>query len=388
MKNALIAYNGNLNSAPRPTRLIKLLYDNNFNVSVLAYDLDNPLPYITSAHSINDYSKIKGLKRLKGTLLSRSMPLINFFKLNYLIGDLLWEIYYGITKKKNELISKSFDLIISEDITLVPFCFSIKTANSKIFLDAREYYVKEFENSRYFKYFVAPEKDRLCHKYLSKIDNYYTVSEGIANAYFEKFHKRPIVVRSTPNFVNRKIFLRNNSKIKMVHHGVANKDRKLEKMLDVVKLLDDRFSFDLYLNGDPEYINFLKNYSEGIENISFHEPVPFSEINSMLSEYDLGFYLLSPTSFNNEYSLPNKFFEFIQARIGIAIGPSPEMANVVNEFKLGIVSSEFTVEAMAELLNKLDTQKINEMKIAANLAANELCWEKESLKLKQLLLTE
>ena len=53
------------------------------------------------------------------------------------------------------------------------------------------------------------------------------------------------------------------------------------------------------------------------------------ELPRMANDYDVGLYLLPPTNFNQRYALPNKFFEFIQGRLAIAIGPSPEMAKLV-----------------------------------------------------------
>ena len=71
-------------------------------------------------------------------------------------------------------------------------------------------------------------------------------------------------------------------------------------------------------------------------------------------------------SFNNEHALPNKFFEFIQARLAIAIGPSTEMQKIVKKEGLGIVAKDFSLAAMAEELNSLQASDIARYKVSAH----------------------
>ena len=83
------------------------------------------------------------------------------------------------------------------------------------------------------------------------------------------------------------------------------------------------------------------------------------EIPLFINHYDIGVYILKPSNFNQKYSLPNKFFEFIQARLALAIGPSPEMEKIVKRYNLGVIASDFSPKEMAKVLNKLDKEKID-----------------------------
>ena len=156
-------------------------------------------------------------------------------------------------------------------------------------------------------------------------------------------------------------------------------------MIEVMNLLDKRFSLDLYLQGNQAYIADLKLIAASNERIQFKAPVPFKKIHEMLSNYDLGFYFLKPTGLNTLYSLPNKFFEFIQARLVVAIGPSPDMAEIANEFKMAVISREFSAQSMANALNALTEEEFMRMKEQTRIAAEELNWEKESQVLSSLL---
>jgi hypothetical protein len=156
-------------------------------------------------------------------------------------------------------------------------------------------------------------------------------------------------------------------------------------MIEVVKELSGLFYLDFYLVGDIDEINKLKSVASNCEWIFFKEAVDFNDLVNILSNYDLGFYLLQPTSFNTKNALPNKFFEFIQARLGVIIGPSPEMMAIVNKYENGFVSKDFSVQSMVSLLKSLKLDDVAKMKMASNLASKELCWEKESLKLENMI---
>ena len=60
--------------------------------------------------------------------------------------------------------------------------------------------------------------------------------------------------------------------------------------------------------------------------------------------------------------MPNKFFEYIQARIVPAIGPSPEMARIAREWDCGIVADDYTPEALAAAIGGRLERRLAELK--------------------------
>jgi len=86
-----------------------------------------------------------------------------------------------------------------------------------------------------------------------------------------------------------------------------------------------------------------------------------------------------------QYALPNKLFEFIQARLAVIIGPSLDMADIVNEFNCGFVADDFNPKAMTRLLNDLTKAEIEVAKKQSNTAAKVLCYEEESKKIINLI---
>jgi hypothetical protein len=58
---------------------------------------------------------------------------------------------------------------------------------------------------------------------------------------------------------------------------------------------------------------------------------------------------------------------------------------IVNKYENGFVSKDFSVQSMVSLLKSLKLDDVAKMKMASNLASKELCWEKESLKLENMI---
>src|SRR5690606_21770207 len=71
------------------------------------------------------------------------------------------------------------------------------------------------------------------------------------------------------------------------------------------------------------------------------------------------------------WALPNKIFDFVQARLATVVGPSPEMAELVRERRLGVVAEDFTPQALADALAGLDPAAVAEYQASAHAQAPE-----------------
>jgi hypothetical protein len=143
-----------------------------------------------------------------------------------------------------------------------------------------------------------------------------------------------------------------------------------------MEFANDSIELHFILVGDHREIERIKNYSKKNSRIFFHEPVSISDIPKFLNQFDLGVFVLPPLTSNHVHTLPNKFFEFVQARLGVIIGPSPDMARYVTRFGLGLVTDGFTEKDLVKQLDSINFEMINRFKLASHNAADELCWEK------------
>ena len=277
--------------------------------------------------------------------------------------------YWGWTHMKQAITKLSKvkpDIIIANDIDALPLALKISNG-AKVIFDAHEYAPREFEDNLIWRVFFQAYKNYLCHRYIPYVDGMITVSQSIADEYERCFGRKPIVLTNAAEYHFIEPRKTDPSRIRMIHHGIGIKSRRTETLIDMMDLLDGRFELHLMLvPGSPQYIEALKNRARSKPNIKFVEAVPMTSIVPTLALYDVGIYFVEPSNFNYRYALPNKFFEFIQARLALVGGPSPEMARIVLTHECGVVAQNFSPKALALALTHLTAERIDGFKRASN----------------------
>ena len=274
--------------------------------------------------------------------------------------------------------SSEFELVIANCTAALPIAL-LFAKGKPVLVDAHEYSPLEFDDRFLWRRLFGPYEDYLCRVYLPRAAAMSTVCEGIADAYFKNYGVKASVVMNAPSFQALGFSPVEPGKIRMIHHGAAIRSRHLEALIEVMTHLDDRFSLDFMLvESDLAYMSDLRKCAANDSRIRFVSAVRMEDICSHINSYDLGVYLLPPVNFNHERALPNKFFEFIQARLAVAIGPSPEMERIVRRHKLGVVASSFKPADLAAELTLLSDERLLSYKRAAHEAARDLCYEGSS----------
>lgn len=320
-----------------------------------------------------------------------SIP-FNKLKLAFSYLNLLFGRYNQFYWKQKEIQSAlkqlknlQSDLFISNDIDVLPLCLELgKSTAAKIIFDAHEFSPLEHNDSFLWRLLFKKYKTKLIQKYANKANLMLTVCDGIADKFTTDFGLHPMIITNAANYLDIPIKHTNSDKIRLIHHGIAMPTRKIENMIEMMDFVDDRFELELMLvHSKSVYYNKLQEMANTRENVKFIEPVATDDIISFTSNYDIGIYLLEPTNFNNHFALPNKLFEFIQSRLAIAIGPSPEMAKIVTENNIGVVTKDFQPKTMAQALNNLTHKDINQFKENAANAAKRLNSEENMQQLKK-----
>jgi hypothetical protein len=383
VKKVLILCYSSLNSDPRVSRQIVALRDE-YEVYTAGYQTSDPLlPFVLLHKPLNEFTYSFHLEYPFLLRKAASLGIRIFDSLKAINRKKYFEKKYWTERRKKDLanlksLKTDFDLILANDIETLPLALSIKSATTKVIFDSHEYHPREFDDNPEWIRTVQPFMTYLCRTYMGKADRMFTVCEGIARAYKEIFGVDALVLTNAPAY-EQDLYPRETEAqhIKLIHHGATIRGRRIEKMIELAGLLDERFSFDFMLTvQDPVYLNELKVLAAPNKRIRFVDPVPTGEIAKQINPYDMGVYIIAPSNFNNLHSLPNKFFEFIQGRLALAIGPSPEMAKIVKSFGLGIVSPDFEPYSLAEALNKLSVEDIRHFKMKCQEAAWELSSEK------------
>lgn len=250
-----------------------------------------------------------------------------------------------------------------------------RQTEARLVFDAHEYAPLEFENSWRWKLLIAPAITYFLRQYAHLADASITVAPLIAARYQQEFKLNPIVVLNAPDQVPLPDREFDPDQIKLIHHGSANPERRLERMIETVALCDRRYSLHFMLvENNPAYVRSLRKLAEQVApgRVTFHPPIAPEEIVPWIAEYDMGFYLLELShNYNNRVALPNKFFDFIVAGLAVCIGPSPAMAEIVHQYGLGCVAPTFDPADVAAMLNRLSVEQLLTMRRAACAAAQQ-----------------
>lgn len=275
------------------------------------------------------------------------------------------------------LRDQHWDLIIAHDVVTVPLARSLKPTHG-VLVDLHEYAPRQDEHSSYFRKVTAPYFKWILRKHVSKCAAVTTVSQGIVDEYRREFGiPSTLVINATPFRDWHPTETR--TPIRLVHSGIAASHRKLELMVEGVRLSKADVTLDLFLvPSDPSYMDTLRSLAAADPRIRFNDPVPYAELVDTLHRFDVGLSIIAPTTFNLEWCLPNKFFDFVQARLGVITGPSPEMARLVGEHGFGDVTDDFTGASLARALDRLTPETVDSYKQASHRAAADLSGERQA----------
>lgn len=352
------------------------------NTALLIAHLGNPSQCPRASRLIS-HARKKGLQVVRlcegsstgHASISRSSK--NIFRLGnaILLTFGFFSFYLKLKFKLKHAPGPEITSVIVHDILILPL---IRQAypSAHLVLDAREYFPREFEHSLIWRLSSGRLVDWICRNYLKKVDAAYTVSKGIAREYKRVYGCEMEVAYSFPDEARLSVGPV-KSPVRLVYHGNASRDRCIEKMIDAVEGLEYQATLDLYLvTVDPKYHGFLRRMAQDVSNVRIIEPVDQLRIVDVLNTYDVGLFVPPPSTFNLQFSLPNKLFEYIQARLMIVVTPLSEVSKFVRENNVGLIVPDFSASALRELLENLSSSEIESFKEKSHVVAPEFVSEK------------
>lgn len=282
--------------------------------------------------------------------------------------------------------------VIVEDLLLLPTVLRHR-GSSRVYFDAREFFPRQFENSWLWRALVGNGYRRALVSLLPECDAVTTVSPGLSAGYEEICGVKATTILnvppppdSRPDAPVRSSRGASPAPVRLVFHGLANRNRGLEVLIELGRALVGAATVDLYLTGPRAYRRKLARMASTLSNVTVQDPVPFSSIMGMLGRYDFGLAIYPDATFNLRHSLPSKFFEYLHAGLPVVVGPSPDMAAIVRHYDCGVVGRDFRPETLAAEIRRLTPARMEELAVNARRAAQELVADVEYRKLERILL--
>ncbi|MFC9332427.1 hypothetical protein [Arthrobacter sp. NPDC057009] len=269
---------------------------------------------------------------------------------------------------------RTFDLVVANEARALPLAHHL-AAGAPVWGDMHEWAPEERVHVLSWRLLIKPFMTYVCAKYLPRTQAVTVVNDSIAHLYAQEFGCDTATVRNSRAFEDLHPSPLSEETIRLVHSGAAVPGRNLEGMIQAVNMLGPGYSLDFYLvpaRDGGKYLRFLESLASGPNKVTFHPPVSPADLPRVLNAYDVGIFSLPPQTRNHALMLPNKFFDFVQARLAIVFSPSPETSRLIERFDLGAVTEDFSPESLAEALRRLDRPRIAASKANAHGAAMEL----------------
>lgn len=373
-KHALLAVNTDVTHDPRVRRQIDWLTSEGWVVDTLGLG-DHPTPQVRDHFALAPVPK--WMKTFVGAGLIHSLvPYKRRFRM--LIQDRF------PAEAKRRVHDGEYDLVLASDYHFVPWFGDPETFPpgrkvAHVHLDLHEWFPPDLPTYVRGYQIIRPYHRWMRTFFAHPVVDTRSVAGATAGFYVKEFgFEEPILVRNMPPREDLDPTPVDPERIELIHHGLASWIRGFREMVDAMPLIDERFVLTFMLNGPAEMIDELRAYIEPQKHrIRIVPPVPMRELAKSINPYDVEVMFFPPVTENLMWTLPNKLFEAIQGRLALVTGPTLLMKQAVEEFGNGVVTEGWSVEQLAAAINGLSAERIAELKLASDRAAETANAESE-----------
>ena len=291
------------------------------------------------------------------------------------------------------LMFRSFDLYFANDLdTALPNLFWSKVRRKALIYDSHEFFteVPEIQNRPLVKS-VWSGIEQFVFRHTEHIIN---VSDSIAEAYYQRYGKKSIVVRNIPAnpgviqpYDRSKLSISETTRVLILQGSGINVDRGGEEAVMAMEYISNAV---LLVVGSGDALPGMKEIvrEKSLDHkVIFIPRVPFSELLAYTAMADLGLAIDKVTNLNYKFALPNKLFDYLHTQTPIVCADGIEIRRIVERFDIGFaIPSHNPIEMAKSIESALeDPDQIKQWQSNCLRAAEALNWEKEKEKLRKLI---
>ncbi|MEL3901252.1 MAG: glycosyltransferase [Treponema phagedenis] len=320
------------------------------------------------------------------TLTTRPLKFVPV-KINRIISFFLWAKY--VRNLKADIISCHDILALA--IAYISSFFLYR--KPKLIYDSHEFeFGRNSKRCKFMSFCVVVAERFLIKQCVFSIMVNDTIADEVQKLH--KLKKRPLVVRNMQDYIEvdesvvkqyreryNALFHFKQGDFLVLYHGAIMNGRGVENIIKAIA--DTNGIKGIILGfGEDTYIKELKkiiatNHLE--RSVVFHDTVPQEELWKYVGAVDVGIVMIDNICLSYYYSLPNKFFQNIQANTPIIGADFPEIKRIIEKYRIGVTCKANSTDDLRKAILKLKDDKhlYNECKKNLKAAARDLCWENE-----------
>ena len=227
-------------------------------------------------------------------------------------------------------------------------------------------------------------------RFIRRADTTLTVSDGIADWMMESYRiERPVVIRNCQKAsacvadgrLRRDAGLAPDARI-LLYLNTVYPGQGLKTLIRAVPAMPrDIHLVILGREKTKGYLDECRRLARDVgaaSRVIFLAPCPIGEVVAYASGADAGIIPRLNTSLNNYYSLPNRIFELVSARLPMAVADLPCMRALVEEHDLGeVFDPREPADILAAVERLFAPDRLAAVRRNVEDAAGELTWERE-----------
>ncbi|MCB9046627.1 MAG: glycosyltransferase [Chitinophagales bacterium] len=274
------------------------------------------------------------------------------------------------------LLFKRCDALCAIDLdTIMPVYLVSIIRNKKRVYDAHELFTE-------LKEVVTKPREKKIWDWIERTTlpnfNYnYTVGHYCALYFNEKYNKNYAVVRNAT--VLKPFTIPERKKRYILYQGWVNEGRCFEQLIPAMRHVD----MQLIVCGEGNFFEQAKalTVEYGLQDkIQFKGFLPPDELKQYTEQATIGLTLFHAVSLSNEYSLANRYFDYMHNAVPQVCMNFPEYREINANYEIAVlVNDPATEEDIAAALNKLITDKAYYEALQQNCmnAREQYCWQNE-----------
>lgn len=355
MKGSKIIYLAVTNSLTydqRMSRICTSLHDAGYQVNLIGIKRASPLPD-------RPYHQI------------RLTSLFSTGKLFYLENHIRLFFY---------LLFRRADLLVANDLdTALPIWLVSKIRGIPRMMDAHEYFTEMKEVlSRPMIHRIWSAMARFL---IPRFPDGYTVGPALVHKFNLNYGVNFGLIRNMPRLRDWKDRTENERPF-LLYQGAVNHGRGFETLIPAMHGI----KYPLVICGDGNYMDELKlliareGLADRIQLTGMLEP---TELRKWTDQATLAIFIPDSKGANQYLSLPNKFFDCIEAGLPQITCNYPEYETINAKYPVAVLLDTVDPESVAAAVNELmeNVAKRKSMQAACQVARNEYCWEQEESRL-------